>query len=192
LNPDQLRLDLQQFVVKTQKTDAQKFLPVNNSGIDIPDVLIIRGNLTGSLNDFKTTTVLTTPEGDITVDGNFTNTDILAFDATINVNSLELDKILMNPKLGTVTFVAKASGKGSSLNTLDATLESDFTTLEFNNYDFSNLSLNGNINKGKGHIDLNYKDKSLNATGKVNIQLDSVSPQYSAIIHVIEIGRASC
>src|SRR5690606_12257216 len=162
LNPDQLRLDLQQFVVKTQKTDAQKFLPVNNSGIDIPDVLIIRGNLTGSLNDFKTTTVLTTPEGDIKVDGNLTNTDILAFDATINVNSLELDKILKNPKLGTVTFVAKASGKGSGVNTLDATLESDFTTLEFSNYDFSNLSLTGDMKNGNGHVDLRYKDENLN------------------------------
>ena len=185
LNPDQLHLDLQQFVVKTQKTDAQKFLPVNNSGIDIPDVLIIRGNLTGSLNDFKTTTVLTTPEGDIKVDGNFTNTDILAFDATLNVNSLELDKILKNPKLGTVTFVAKASGKGSGLNTLDATLESDFTKLEFNNYDFSNLSLSGNMKNGDGHIDLKYKDESLNLTGKINMKLDSVSPHYTAIIDVI-------
>src|SRR5690606_26298334 len=85
----------------------------------------------------------------------------------------------------TVTFVAKASGKGSGLNTLDATLESDFTTLDFNNYDFSNLSLNGNMKNGDGHVDLKYKDESLNLTGKINMQLDSVSPHYTAIIDVI-------
>ena len=92
----------------------------------------------GGLDDIKTQTQLSIPEGKIKVHGEFKskNEIEIAFDPKINVIDLNLGKVLKNPAIGTIAFKLKASGEGKTMNDLNAKLASQFSKLELNGYDF--------------------------------------------------------
>src|SRR5690606_20787284 len=140
-NPDQLQYDLKDLEFKTDSTDIKRFISEKELGVSIPKTVALNRSLKGSRSEMYTKAQLSTSEGNIHLDGSFTNQDMLKFDAQLEVEKLQLSQLLQNEKLGPLSFTATVAGKGDSVNTLDATLSSDFKEFTYDSYDFSNLKL---------------------------------------------------
>src|SRR5699024_5020227 len=175
MDPDSLWMDMDQFHFQTLRTDLAGLIPEDSLGISIPDSIALNSQVHGSLNNLKTQTQLVTSDGDVQLNGHYKNADEIAFDATLNIDNVELGKILENPAISPVAFSLNASGHGNSFNDLTAKLRSDFSKLEFNGNDFSALQLSGNLDNGTGDLMLAYKDQNLDLDHLSTFEGDTTS-----------------
>ncbi|SFU45920.1 Family of unknown function [Pustulibacterium marinum] len=174
---ERLAFTIQNFKAITTKEDLEQFMASDSLGISYPDhaTLVVEGS--GNLEDITAKARLQTSEGTIAVDGNFQNTETIAFDANIKIDQVNLGKLLQNPALDTISIGIKTKGTGTSINTLDATLETDIERLTYNGYDLTPFKLSADIKNGTGKLDAHFKDYNLNAALDGDIVLDSVAPE---------------
>ena len=182
---DSLFFDFNTLKATSQRADLLQFISEEKLGIAVPQKVILTASGKGNPNDLMANALLKIPEGTARLNGSFKNKAHTEFEGTLKVDSLQLDKLLKNEQLGAVSFTMDVSGKGNNMNTLNAQMKSKFTQLEFNTYDFSNLSLEGTIAKGKGNINLRFKDQNLNLDANTDIKLDSVNSQIKLGLDVI-------
>ncbi|MEQ8687151.1 MAG: translocation/assembly module TamB domain-containing protein [Imperialibacter sp.] len=187
LDVQHLQFTAAPFTFKTSRSDVLKFISEDELGVAVPETITLDLTANGELDESTLLANLTTPDGRINVNGKFSNKEQLSFAADIDVKELRLGKLLKSDQIGMLTFSAKASGSGTSLSSLNASLQSDFQTLEFNRYDFSGLTLAGGIKDGKGDIDLLFKDKNLDVSLKALMELDASS---SAVNMVLDLKGA--
>jgi translocation and assembly module TamB len=178
-NFNELNADIENLTFNSTRSDIINFISEKDLGITIPRFINLKTNYVGTLQNFETKMLLTIPEGKVLVDGNYTQEDELSFSANIQVIDLKAGELLNNPQIGKITFNTIANGSGKSLNEMDATLDSKFSKLELNGYDYSALELHGVLHKNDGNIVLNYEDENLEMHANSNIQLDSISPSIS-------------
>ncbi|QLE02337.1 translocation/assembly module TamB domain-containing protein [Galbibacter sp. BG1] len=181
---DSLYLTLSQMEARTLRKDVLKFLDEDSLGISIPDTIQLSGNLTGNLQQIKTKTTLRTSDGVVRLNGRYTDLNEISFDANLGVRRLDLGKILKNDKLGTLSFRIKTSGKGNTLNTLNAELSSEFDSLVYSGYDFSSLKLDGKVTNGEGDVNLVFKDNNLDVILDTHMVLDSVKSKFDIFLNV--------
>ncbi|MFC0519985.1 translocation/assembly module TamB domain-containing protein [Mesonia maritima] len=183
--PDNVRLNLPNFNIKTVRKDVLRFVSEKDLGISVPENIQLNGSVSGTMNDFKTNTTLKITEGEIKVNGNFTNQGKLAFDSTLEAIELDLGKLLENPNIGKISLTLQTSGSGENINTLDAELSSKFSKLEYSGYDFSALELDGKITNGSGNVKMAFKDDNLNFKFDSQVELDSVAPKFVVDLDLI-------
>lgn len=184
LNVDSLQVNLDRLYITTDKQDIAHFIPREQAGIALPDSMQLMATLKGGLNNMATKARLETSLGDILLEGHFANTDQIDFNAQLEARELELQKILADAQLGNTAFKLDIKGKGENLNTLNATLNSDITALEWNGYDFSGLELTGDIKNGKGDVLLSFKDKNLDVQLNTGLVLDSIAPRVNILLNL--------
>lgn len=184
LNVDSLLLNLDRLRFTTDKQDVSQFISEEQLGIVLPDTLQLIASLQGGLKDMATEAHLETSNGHVFLEGYFTNRNQIGFDARLEAKDLELHKILTNAKLGNTAFKLRLTGSGKNINTLNATLNSDITALEWDGYDLSDLKLAGDIKNGKGAVQLAFKDKNIDARLDTGLVLDSVAPQIDLMFNV--------
>lgn len=180
MQPEEITFDFPDFRLDSQRADAVEFVKEEELGIRIPARLRLEGDIKGSMTDLNTMALLTTSEGDLELKGSFLNNEKINFDAYLEVKQLQLGNILMNEQLGALNLSLTTSGSGTELNTLDAVLESTISSFQFNNYQFLNIPVSGEIKNGKGAITTGYTDENLDMGLVTSVELDSVSPRFVA------------
>ncbi|WP_298316139.1 translocation/assembly module TamB [uncultured Aquimarina sp.] len=184
LTEKELFIDSLYYNTSTIRDDIKNFINESELGITIPKKTSIIGQLDGSLENIKGNGTLNSSMGSISIKGNYMNKNTISFDGKLETSKFQLQKLLNNEQLGSISVSAKVSGSGTSLKTLNATFTSDFDQLTYNKYDFSNLELDGQITKGKGNINAQFKDDNLNLLIDTKVELDSVSPKINGLVNV--------
>ncbi|MFD2562508.1 translocation/assembly module TamB domain-containing protein [Aquimarina rubra] len=184
LTEEELVIDSLSYKASTTRDDIKNFVNESELGIALPKEASINGQLNGSFNDIKGKSVIETSLGSVTIEGNYKNKNSIAFTGDIEIIRVQLQRLLKNEQLGPLSFSAKLSGSGTSLNTLNATLDSNFKQLTYNEYDFSNLSLEGKITQGKGNVNAKFKDDNLNLLLDTKVELDSISPKINGLVNI--------
>src|SRR5690606_15647333 len=119
MDPDRLRLNLPVLTMRSNRRDLSAFVDEDQMGIKLPEDIRLESELKGALDDLVAKLNLTMPEGDIRLDGQYRNTDQIAFAGDLQVRQLQLDELLQNPQLGALTFDIHTEGTGQSLQDLD-------------------------------------------------------------------------
>lgn len=176
--PENLSFSLPNVNINSRRSDLVKFVKEENLGIQLPENISLSGSFSGNANEIITNSSLKTSLGDIKVDGDFKIGDQIVFDAEIQGDSIALGTLLQNEALGAIQLNLKASGSGSSVNDLDASLDSKIASFTYNNYEFRDIQINGELKDGEGPVSLDYKDSNLNMRSQTQIKLDSVSPRF--------------
>ncbi len=185
LTQNEIILDSLTYTATSTNQDITSFIRESDLGITIPKETTVKGQLSGSLENIKGNTSVETSMGSIAIKGDFKNKKTIAFDGDIDISELQLQKLLNNEQLGAISLSADISGSGTSINTLNVTLDSDFEQFTYNQYDFSSLSLDGKITNGKGTINAKFKDENLNFLMDTKVVLDSISPKINGLVNVI-------
>ena len=144
-----------------------------------------KGNFTGFINDFVAYGTIGSNLGVINADLNFKlpPKGIPGYSGTLTARGFKLGQFLNNPQLGTISLNGNVKGRGINLSTLNANFNGDVQQVEFNNYNYRNISIAGNFEKKlfKGHlsildpnINISSLDGKLSLAGnEINFNLDA-------------------
>ncbi|SFC10201.1 Autotransporter translocation and assembly factor TamB [Zunongwangia mangrovi] len=178
-DPENIYFNIPRFRARSTKSDLNYFVDEKQLGINLPKSIALSGNLAGTPSDIEADAVLESSLGNIIAKGNFQNTEEIAFQADVKVDSLGLGELLQNAALGKLNLKLKAKGSGNTVNTLNAQLETNISHFTYNNYPIKDLKITGDIENGRGDIESSYEDDNLNADLLANVILDSVAPEVS-------------
>ncbi|MEQ8471466.1 MAG: translocation/assembly module TamB domain-containing protein [Marinoscillum sp.] len=154
----------------------------DSSGISLPAQISFSGKTTGGLQTLTTSNQIKTSDGNISLSGTFKRATGIDLNLKLSTDSLLIGKILGDDQLGALTFNLSAQASGDSLSSLNGTLTSDFKSISYAGYDFSELSLKGSMQDGLGKIDLNYQDNNLDMALNSEIELDSIESRISLFL----------
>ena len=112
------------------------------------------GDFTGTPRDFVTKGTIETNLGALETN---VNMKLPAFgpsvySGTIGTDSFYLGKFLDNDNLGRIAFQGKIDGTGLRTGTLSATLNGMIDNLEFNQYTYRHIQVNGAVEIGRAHV----------------------------------------
>lgn len=182
---DSFSFDLTKIKATSCRRDVLHFISEEDLGISVSKTIVVEAVASGSPENIKGNVVFKIPEGTAIVNGNYRNESQIEFSGNLIINSLRLDKLLKNEQLGEISLTMEAAGSGNSMNTLNASLDTDFSQLEFKGYDFSNLNLTGRIVDGKGDIDFDFKDENLNLLANTKVNLDTVTSNVQLNLNIL-------
>lgn len=175
LDTEKMTFDFPYLVFITDKKDASLFVNEEETGISIPEKIMLDANFSGKLNDLSANAKLVTTDGTIMLKGGFANAKNISFESDMEVKDFAVGKILNNEQLGILDFSLKANGNGTELNDLDANLDAIVERFSFNDYAIKDLKILGKLDNGKGNITSAYKDENIDLDLNTSIVLDSIA-----------------
>lgn len=136
-----------------------------------------KGNFTGFLNDFVTYGTVSTNLGVIVADINMKlpKNETPIYSGKIVTQGFKLGQFLDHDQLGTISLNGKVVGRSFNLEKLQANFDGTISQLEYNNYNYRNISINGDFKKNlfTGHLNIddpnlkiNNLDGTLSLSGK--------------------------
>ncbi|WP_229720422.1 translocation/assembly module TamB domain-containing protein [Winogradskyella helgolandensis] len=180
-----LAFNIPQFSAITKQSDLIQFVSEKDLGVSLPKDVKFVAQFKGNLKDISTKAKLTTTQGIATVNGNYKNAELIAFNANISIDDYKINELLNNPQLGALSLSITSQGSGNTINTLNANLDAKISEFQLNNYDIKDLIISGDIVNGAGNINSKYKDDNLNATLEAYVVLDSINPEIKVDLNVI-------
>lgn len=145
---DDAFFDLEITEFTTRSGDMKGFL---SAPVPIPldslGAITYTGQFSGGIRDFSLAGVLCTDQGGLEQDirlkfnKDFTNAD---YSGTVQLDELNLGVLLSSPQqLGRTSLSARIEGRGFRIDSLSTHLEAVIQSLEFNHYDYRNISIDG-------------------------------------------------
>ncbi|MEO5995078.1 MAG: hypothetical protein ABIN89_00185 [Chitinophagaceae bacterium] len=190
-------IDFKANDLRTTYKDAVAFVPslksITEPRLDRIQTLQYKGYYTGFIRDFVTFGTVTTNLGVI---GN----DIIMklpkqggaiYSGTLITPGFDIGQLLDNSNLGKIAFNGKVKGNGFSFRTLQAELDGDIQTLEFNNYRYSNLKVKGTLAKRLFNGEFTANDTNLVAqlNGLIDFSLSQPQFDFAATIEKSNLKR---
>lgn len=177
-------IDLKSTDFRTNYADAVAFVPQLKQ-ITEPDLrqlgyLKFRGYFTGLITDFITSGVIQTGLGTVTTDMNLKMPvkGTSSYYGTLTATGFNLGKLLQNEQLGQVSFQGKIDGKGFELKDLQANLVGQVQRIDFNNYNYTNIDVNGQFSKKMFNGKAGINDSNLVADLEGLIDLRTGTPRF--------------
>ncbi|MFD2828171.1 translocation/assembly module TamB domain-containing protein [Leeuwenhoekiella polynyae] len=174
-DPDQLAFNIPVYKINSTKSDLNRFLNEQELGVQLPKKVQLAGSLKGNMTKVITKSKLSTTEGAVRLNGTAGFGDAINFEGDVVATQIQLGNLIQNEMLGVLDMKLTATGSGSTLNDLDATLKATVDSLGFNDYTFKDLNLNGTFKNGEGNLASTYKDENLNMKLDASVSLDSIA-----------------
>ena len=148
--------------------------------IDRIEWLRFKGNFTGLITDFVTNGTIETNLGSLTTNVNMkiSGSKPSIYSGNISTDNFNLGQFLDNDQIGKISFRGKVNGKGLKSATLDATLDGTVLNLDFNNYTYQNIQINGNVAQKKFNGRLISADPNLTASLNGLVDFSQEHPKF--------------
>ena len=183
--PENLQFNFPRIRMVSRRGDIRRFVDEDSLGVKLPEKFSLTANVSGNTEDIEAVANLDSSEGDIALDGSFSSSTGISFNADIEITDLALGNILQNEQLGNLNLTLEASGEGENMNELDAMLDANISSFYYNNYAIEDLRITGELTDGSGLITSDYEDENLNMELESFVILDSVAPQVNLSLNVI-------
>jgi hypothetical protein len=183
-NVEQLYFNLPELIATTNRNSILAFIKEEDLGITLPETAQLISSVSGTLNRVRTKSSLQTSYGSLMLDGSFSNSDQLKYDAQLQVNELQLSKMLRMQGIGRLSLQLKTQGSGSDLSSLDASINGKILEFAYNDYPLKNIPLQGSIKNGDGSFSSKFKDDNINIALYAAVQLEKESVKSQATIDI--------
>ncbi len=190
-------MKVQNFDLHTNPEDAQ-FVYGLFSDTTLPEEINplgsvhVSGNFNGYLNNFNTQARIVTDQGTVETDiylyipkGNSPS----EYRGKVVLEAVDLGKILGDTTLGTVTSNLSIDGSGFDPPTMNTKLKGQVNQLEYNNYAYRNISINGKVSNGNfnGSLDINDPNLKFDFNGTASFQKDTSTYDFAANIKMADL-----
>lgn len=150
-NIDTSLFDINIINFESSAEDAYTFTPKNTipENIQLPEKLNLKGYFKGNIFSFETNLTLKSSLGNANIEAHLDRTQKNNEKYTVNtiIENLNLGTLLKNKQFGKVTANAIVNGTSLSPANVNATLSSKIINIQFNNYKYQNIAINGDIKK---------------------------------------------
>ncbi|MEM6515034.1 MAG: translocation/assembly module TamB domain-containing protein [Bacteroidota bacterium] len=183
--PENLQFNVPNISAETSRPDLVSFIDTTGMGLTFPKEIRLAGSAKGSIKNISASMQLTTSQGNAEINGTFKNQELIAYDTELKIDSYKVNELVNNPQLGALSLELKSQGKGTTINSMDATLDATIEKFELNNYTINDLNIKGTLENGSGRVLSDYKDDNLNMNLDAFVVLDSIAPEATAEIDII-------
>ncbi|GGE20055.1 translocation/assembly module TamB [Psychroflexus salis] len=188
-------------VLQTQYSDLANLLPRLLGG-NLPEelsrfgVFNIKGytllNGVNLTSDFTATTAI----GNADVKLNFTdlnNKQNVQYQGDLSFDNVLLNKLLLEEKLGSVSFDLKIDGKGFKRKYLDTELQGKIFEIDINKYTYRNINVNGKLKEPEFNGDFKINDPNINMdfTGLINLDNEQNLYNFEAKINYLNLQETN-
>ncbi|HAI40457.1 MAG TPA: hypothetical protein DCM40_21305, partial [Maribacter sp.] len=149
---DSLFYNLNNISFKSNKTAIDKLISSKELGISVPKTIVAEGSLSGGTSWVKPNMVLKIPEGNANINALVDFGEIMKFDGTVSIDSLQLGQLLQNDQLGEISLQINANGSGNETSNLDANITGNISQFQYGGYSYKAIDIDGILNNGKGNI----------------------------------------
>lgn len=169
---------------RTTYADAQKLIPelrqVADLRLDRLEYLNFQGSFTGFVRDFVTYGTIETALGTIRTDVNMKIPEkgIPQYSGTIRTDDFNLGAFIDNKRIGNFAVAGDIKGKGFKMGSLDASLVGNLPFIEYNGYQYTDISIDGKFAKRLFNGNLVVNDPHLEATLKGLVDLSGKIPNF--------------
>ena len=189
MDPEKLYYDLKIGELSTSAKTIFNLVPKGTipSNFSLPSFMTLKGTARGTTKIVNTNFNFTSTLGNakILADVNMTQKNRELYDIHANLQNLQIGKIIQNKELGSFTGRIEAKGQGFDPKTMRADLKGNVNSFTYKNYRYTNMNLDGKINRGAYVVTLNSKDPNANlklaASGVMNENNPSVKVNGSII-----------
>lgn len=146
-----------------------------------------RGEVSGYFTDLVTYGLLRTDIGSVKTDLKLSsNKDkgVFSYSGAVKTTDFELGKLLANEKLGKITFNLDVKGNHKQKQYPSIILKGLIAAVEYSNYPYENITLDGEYNKGGfgGEITLDDENGSIRLNGGINLAQKTPTFNFNAEI----------
>lgn len=173
--------------LKTTYNDLATFVPaitkVTTPSIASLGNILFKGDFNGTISKFVTAGTFSTNLGGFTANVAMSLPDrgVPTYSGRIVTNQFNIGKFLVSPQLGKATFDGTINGQGLSLNTLKTTLTGHIQQIEFKDYNYQNILVEGTFQRKQFDGSLKIDDENLNLTTAVKIDLQGAQPRFNVL-----------
>ena len=194
LDTDALKFDLMIDTLQSKAEDIAYFL-TSPLPLGVYEMQLINyiGNLSGTLTDFQSDGTLYTSIGQLLSDINITFSQQYSnatYDGNLALKDFNLGLFLQDTStFGLANFNAIVNGSGLSLDNLNTDLEALVESFEFNNYNYKNIEIQGDIEQMKfiGKTSMDDPNLSFDFEGLVNLNETKPTFQFDAQLDTIDL-----
>lgn len=184
---DTAHLDLQHLTVQTTRVEAAPIVPmlnhIKNPDFDAMGVMLYRGNFVGTAHDFFTEGNLSTAIGSVYTKSHLTFPEKGEphYQGTLTTKQFNIGKFVQSDAIGEVDFNGTFNGSSYMLSTAKSSLKGHFNHIEVNHYQYSNVDVNGTIQKKYFTGTLNINDSNANVLSNINVDFNGKAPKFNII-----------
>ena len=103
------------------------------------------------------------------------------YSGKIITKQFDLGRFINAPSIGLVSFNGSVSGSSFNIAKIKTSLNGTFSQFAFNNYNYSNIDFNGNIQNKFFNGDLKISDPNFDFTSNVEIDLTQDQPKFNVL-----------
>ncbi len=173
--------------LRTTYNDVVLFAPavakVTTPSLPSLGTVLFKGDFNGTLRKFATAGTFSTNLG-----GFSTNLNMelplkrpAIYSGRLVTKQFNLGKFLQSPDLGRVSFDGTVKGEGLSVNTLKTNLKGNIQQLEFKEYNYKNIAVEGIFQRKQFDGTVKVDDENLDVTTTVKIDLRNAIPKFNVL-----------
>jgi hypothetical protein len=181
---DKVYIDFKSNDFRTNYKDMVTLIPqlkrIDEPRIDRIEWLRFQGNFTGSLRNFVSNGTIGTNLGTVTTNVNMkiNGSSPSIYSGDIATDNFNLGQFLDNDQLGDISFQGKVHGAGLKVETLNATLDGAIRNLDFNDYTYRDLQVNGTVAHKKFNGQVISGDSNLHAKLNGLVDFSQAQPKF--------------
>lgn len=191
---DQTFIDFKANEFKTTYNDAIAIIPklrqVTSPDLHKLQYLRFTGSFTGFIHDFVTFGTMETNLGEVKSDLNMklpARGEIL-YSGNISTDNFRLGEFLDAPDIGSVSMAGVVKGSGFSEKKRNTTFDGNIHYIDYNNYRYTNLTVNGRLDKKLFDGIASINDPNLQLSMNGTIDFNNPLPEFNFIANV---GKAN-
>jgi hypothetical protein len=163
--PDKIVGNIHLHQASTTRQNLHSILPDSllPATISVPESMLFSGTYMGSLSDFVVHTDLHSTDGDASLDATFKNLRQASpqYALAFSTPRFALGKLIQQPNLGSVSGLFTLQGEGLDKDKAVADLHSSIQFVEFHNYSYKNIKLDGAVEQAGANLFLSVQDSNL-------------------------------
>lgn len=157
------------------------------TALNLPKKLELNANAKGNTQNLSTKLELTTSLGNLQAKGlakNLKDSVNAAYNFKINLPSFALGTFLNDSLLGNIGFEGKIEGTGLTIETANVELDARVKDFDYNNYRYSDLSINGKFENQTFGGEMHMNDSNLVFDFNGIAKLDSTLPKFDFVLNL--------
>ncbi|MFT4204753.1 MAG: translocation/assembly module TamB domain-containing protein [Chitinophagaceae bacterium] len=184
---DTAHMNLQHLTVQTTRAEAAPVAPIlgriKNPDFDAMGVMLYRGNFVGTVHDFFTEGNFSTAIGSLYTKAHLTFPDKgePRYQGSITTRQFNIGKFVHSDAVGEVDFNGTFNGTSYELSTAKSSLKGHFNQIDVNSYRYSDVDVNGTIQKKYFTGMLNINDSNAHVLSNIQVDFNGNAPKFNII-----------
>lgn len=184
---DKTKFKLSNGLLRTDAYDLGLFFPdlkdVKEPNLHTLGEIIYRGNFSGDKGKYISSGSIATRQGGLVADMQLTlpAKGEPMYKGKLETVRFNVGRLLGDSNLGAVSFKGKIDGSSFSFNKLKTALTGEIAALEYNGYTYSNIEVNGTIQRRYFNSELKINDPNIDLTSSMEIDFTGNLPRINAV-----------